>query len=116
LTDGGLSITNGGALEIHALRTNSLPLGFEGNEKQSSVSQGPAWVVINDDAEPFVRQGRNVFHGFILGCDSWISPGKTCLLVNRKGELIGHGLSQCTSSDMQYFRKGVAVKTRGGIE
>lgn len=116
LTDGGLSITNGGALEIHALRTNSLPLGFEGNEKQSSVSEGPAWVVINDDAEPFVRQGRNVFHGFILGCDSWVSPGKTCLLVNRKGELIGHGLSQCTSSDMQYFRKGVAVKTRGGIE
>ena len=116
LTDGGLSITDGGALEIHAQRTIPLPHGFETIENQSSVSMGPAWVVLDEDAEPFVRQGRNVFHGFILGCDSWISPGDTCLLVNQKGELLGHGISQCTPADMQFFRKGVAVKTRGGIK
>ncbi len=116
LTDGGLSITDGGAKQIHAHRTMPLPHGFEVCKPENSLSKGPAWVVINDDAEPFVRQGRNVFHGFILGCDGWISPGVSCLLVNQKGELIGHGLSQCTSQEMRDFRKGVAVKTRGGIK
>ena len=115
LTDGGLSLTTGGAIEIHALREVPIPNGFEKSEGESHLSKGPAWVVVNDDAEPFVRQGRNVFHGFILACDSWISPGDTCLLVNQKGELIGHGISQCTPTDMQHFQKGVEVKTRGGM-
>ena len=115
LTDGGLSLTTGGALEIHALREIPIPNGFEKGGGGSHLSKGPAWVVVNDDAEPFVRQGRNVFHGFILACDSWVSPGDTCLLVNQKGELIGHGISQCTPADMQHFQKGVAVKTRGGM-
>ncbi len=116
LTDGGLSIADGGAKQIHAHRTTPLPLGFEQSEPEANLSKGPAWVVVNDDAEPFVRQGRNVFHGFILGCDGWISPGDGCLLVNQKGELIGHGISQCTPREMRDFRKGVAVKTRGGIK
>jgi len=115
LTDGGLSLTTGGAIEIHAHREVPLPDGFGKIEGESHLSKGPAWVVVNDDAEPFVRQGRNVFHGFILACDSWVSPGDTCLLVNKKGELIGHGISHCTPADMQHFQKGVAVKTRGGI-
>ena len=116
LTDGGLSITDGGAKHIHALREIPMPNGFENSAVENYLSKGPAWVVVNDDAEPFVRQGRNVFHGFILGCDSWISPGESCLLVNQKGELIGHGISQCTSRDMKHFQKGVAVKTRGGLK
>jgi archaeosine-15-forming tRNA-guanine transglycosylase len=115
LTDGGLSLTDGGAIVVHGHRDSPIPLGFEKIEGESHFSKGPAWVVVNEDAEPFVRQGRNVFHGFILACDSWISPGDTCLLVNQKGELIGHGISQCTPADMQHFQKGVAVKTRGGI-
>ena len=115
LTDGGLSLTTGGAIEVHALREHPLPYNFEKNSGESHLSKGPAWIVVNDDAEPFVRQGRNVFHGFILACDPWISPGDTCLIVNQKGKLIGHGISQGTLADMQHFQKGVAVKTRGGI-
>ena len=115
LTDGGLSLTNGGAVEIHALRENPLPQNFEKVKGESHLLKGLAWVVVSDDAEPFVRQGRNVFHGFILACDSWVSPGDTCLIVNQKGDLLGHGISQGTHADMQHFQKGVAVKTRGGI-
>ncbi len=116
LTDGGLSLTDGGAEQIHALRESPLPIGFETNDVQDYHFKGPAWVVVNEDAEPFVRQGRNVFHGFILGCDSWVSPGDSCLIVNQKGELIGHGISKCTPQEMKDFRKGVAVKTRGGMK
>tara|TARA_Y100000766_G_scaffold283115_1_gene297947 strand:+ start:4012 stop:6315 length:2304 start_codon:yes stop_codon:yes gene_type:complete len=116
LTDGGLSVTDGGAKHIHALRKMTMPVGFEQVTEQDALMQGPAWVVVNNDAEPFVRQGRNVFHGFILGCDGWVKPGENCLIVNQKGELIGHGLAQCTAQEMKNFRKGVAVKTRGGIK
>ena len=115
LTDGGLSLTTGGAVELHALRESPMPVDFDKMKGESHLLKGPAWVVVSDDAEPFVRQGRNVFHGFILACDSWISPGDTCLVVNQKGELLGHGISQGTLADMQYFQKGVAVKTRGGL-
>jgi len=115
LTDGGLSLTDGGAIAVHSARIAALPTGFD-QSSDSHISKGPAWVVVNEDAEPFVRQGRNVFHGFIVACDEWISPGKTCLLVNPAGELLGHGVSNGTLADMKTFQKGVAVKTRGGMK
>ena len=116
LTDGGLSLTNDGAVAIHGYRNVPIPKGFQQPTSEESFDLGPAWVVVNEDAEPFVRQGRNVFHGFILACDSWISPGDTCLIVNQSGELLGHGISNGTVRDMETFQKGVSVKTRGGIK
>ena len=116
LTDGGLSLTNGGAVAIHGSRKVTPPENFERFETGANNDSGPAWVVVNEDAEPFVRQGRNVFHGFILACDPWITPGDTCLIVNQTGELLGHGISNGTVDEMKTFRKGVAVKTRGGIK
>ena len=116
LTDGGLSLTNDGAVAIHNYRNVPIPTGFEQPTSETLSDLGPAWVVVNEDAEPFVRQGRNVFHGFILACDSWISPGDTCLIVNQSGELLGHGISNGTVRDMETFQKGVSVKTRGGIK
>jgi len=116
LTDGGLSLTNDGAVAIHNYRNVPIPTGFEQTPNETLSDLGPAWVVVNEDAEPFVRQGRNVFHGFILACDSWISPGDTCLIVNQSGELLGHGISNGTVRDMETFQKGVSVKTRGGIK
>ena len=78
--------------------------------------KGPALVVVNSDAEPFVRKGRNVFHGFVVACDPWLAPGETCLITNEQGQFLGHGVSQCTSTEMAGFTKGIAVKTRGGYE
>ena len=72
-------------------------------------------VVVNEDAEPFVRKGRNVFHGFIQACDAWLNPGEACLIVNADGTFLGHGVSQSTASDAKSFTKGIAVKTRGGV-
>ena len=78
--------------------------------------KGPAVVVVNADAEPFVRKGRNVFHGFVVACDAWLAPSEACLIVNESGELIGHGLAQCTSTEMAAMKKGIAVRTRGGVD
>ena len=73
-------------------------------------------VVVNDDAVPFVRKGRNVFHGFVLASDPWLRPGEACLICSTNGELIGHGVSCSTSVELATMRKGVAIKTRDGIK
>jgi len=36
-------------------------------------------------------------------------------LVDQAGTLLGHGVSQCTSTELLTFAKGVSVKTRGGL-
>jgi len=115
LTDGGISLTDDGAVELHSHRRRECPSKFETTQAWSYIGEGPAWVVVNDDSEPFVRKGRNVFHGFVLAADPWITPGRTCLIVNKKGELLGHGISNCNSEEFATFKKGIAIKTRGGL-
>jgi len=116
LTDGGLSLTAAGANWAHNLRTAPVPEGFECQRIEENVSQGPPWVVIEDDAVPFVRDGRNVFHGFITAVDAWLRPGVSCLIVNSKGELIAHGISKAAPKEMAELKKGIAVRTRDGIK
>ncbi|MAE38660.1 MAG: hypothetical protein CL969_03380 [Euryarchaeota archaeon] len=100
LTDGGLSITNEGAIWVHQM--------------MSEEDDVPC-VIIDSDAEPFIRDGRNVMHGFILGCKGTPRNGMPCLLINEAGGLVGHGIAQCGTREMIAFRKGIAVKVRGGI-
>ncbi len=116
LGDGGLSLNNEGAIELYSHRRRKLPTGFSEPEIFGYCGEGLALVVVDDDAEPFIRQGRNVFHGFVIACDPWLRPNEACLIVNQKGELLGHGTSQCTSSELATFQKGVAIKTRDGIK
>jgi 7-cyano-7-deazaguanine tRNA-ribosyltransferase len=116
LGDGGLSLNNDGAVELYSHRRRQLPTGFSDSEIFAYCGEGLALVVVDDDAEPFIRQGRNVFHGFVTACDPWLRPNEACLIVNSKGELLGHGVSQCTSEEISTFQKGVAIKTRDGIK
>lgn len=116
LRDGGMSLANAGARALLEARNAPLPTSLPPTEWRGSAGNGPAVVVVDDDAEPFVRKGRNVFHGFVLACDPWLLPGEPCLVVNKTGTLLGHGTAQCTADEMQTFSKGIAVKTRGGLE
>lgn len=113
LTDGGLSLTKEGAKWLHSMREIETPLGFEND---SSNWQGPPWVVVSEDAVPFVKQGRNVFHGFIKAVDGWLKQGSYCLIVDEQGTLVGHGKAMSTTEGMQRIGKGIAVKVRDGIE
>ena len=111
LTDGGLSITDLGSTIVHAQRT--LPVEQDGQfQPDKAIGQGPPLLVVEQDAVEFVLKGRNVFHGFILACDPWLKAGQTCFIVDQKGTLIGHGLSQCDADEALRFQKGIAVRTR----
>ncbi len=98
LRDGGISLTNEGAKDLH------------------SLGEGPPRLVLEKDAIPFVRDGRNVIHGFIEQVDDGLIPGLACLIVDSDGDLVAHGISKCTSNEIMQFNKGIAIRTRGGIK
>ena len=116
LGDGGMSLNNAGAIELFARRRRELPSGFSKTAISPYCGEGLAVVVVDNDAEPFVRKGRNVFHGFTIASDPWLRPGEPCLICNQSGQLIGHGVSVSTADDLSCMKKGVAVKTRDGIK
>ena len=113
LAEGGLSLTVAGAKELRFNRSLPLPDTVPENYSEKTGC-GPAYVVVDKDAEPFIRMGRNVMHGFTLACDSWIRPGEGVLIVNSEGELLGFGTSQTTCQELKHFSKGIAVKVRQG--
>ena len=111
LTDGGLSVTDLGAKVIHDCR--SISVSEEGKfSPYDGLGDGPPVLVVEQDAVEFVLRGRNVFHGFIIKCDSWLKAGQTCFIVDEQGALIGHGISQCDADEVLRFRKGIAVRVR----
>ena len=114
LGEGGISLTVPGARKLHSLRKKPVPDGFNSEDLSLHPGEGPAWVVVDSDAEPFVQEGRNVMHGFVTGCDSWIRPGESVLVVNSTGKLLAIGRSQSTSKELETFTKGIAIKVRDG--
>ena len=116
LRDGGLSLATSGAIALLHHRVEALPSDCGETEWRGHANKGPAVVIVEDDAIPFVRKGRNVFHGFVVACDPWMAPGEACLITDQQGQLLGHGVAQCTSTEISHFRKGIAVKTRGGVD
>ncbi|MDP6856505.1 MAG: tRNA guanosine(15) transglycosylase TgtA [Candidatus Thalassarchaeaceae archaeon] len=98
LHDGGISLTNEGAKDLH------------------SLGSGTPRLVLKSDAIPYVQDGRNVIHGFIEDVDENIAPGLACLIQDSSGNLIAHGISRCLPSEIRSFSKGIAVRVRGGIK
>ncbi len=73
-------------------------------------------VIINKDAEPFIRKGKTAFAKHILEVDSEIKIGDEVLILNPEKLLIGWGDAILPGRIMREMRAGVAVKTRGGIK
>ena len=97
LNDGGLSLTTPGAIALH------------------SLDAGLPKVVSIDDAVPFLRAGRNVIHGFIVKAEDTVRPGIPALIVDTSDALVAHGIPTSTAEEMGRFRKGIAVRVRGGV-
>ena len=112
LTDGGVSMALEGARRVNQLITSKPPeFGIDSDDEDFP---GIPRVSVKDDAVPFVGQGRNVMHGYIIGADPHLIPGQPCLVVNSKGELVAHGTPLTSHLEMAFLRKGIAVKVREG--
>lgn len=69
-------------------------------------------VVVNEDAEEFVREGKSVFAKFVLDCDPEIRPYQEVVVVNEKDEFLATGTAVLNAQEMQAFKKGIAVRVR----
>ena len=96
------------------LSHGGMSMTIEGAKWAHSLKSGLARVTVDDDAEPFIRKGRNVFHAFVETCDDSVRIGELCLVVNSQNELLGLGVAQCDAKEILTFSKGIAVKVRAG--
>jgi 7-cyano-7-deazaguanine tRNA-ribosyltransferase len=73
-------------------------------------------VVVTDDAEPFVKEGKSVFAKFVKDCDPALRPFDECLIVNENDTLLAVGRTLLNRVEMLAFHQGMAVKTRESIK
>lgn len=69
-------------------------------------------VVIDDDAVPFVEEGKSVFAKFVKNCDHRLRPFDECLIVDNNDSLIAVGRCLLNREEMLSFSHGIAVKNR----
>ena len=73
-------------------------------------------VVVGDESEPFVREGRNTFAKFVQTADPELRPGDEALVVHEGGDLLAVGRAELPGHGMADFETGMAVKVRQGAD
>jgi uncharacterized protein with predicted RNA binding PUA domain len=98
------------------LRTNGrFTLGLEGGRRLAEGLAFPAYrVVVGDESEPFVRDGKNVFNKFVRTVDPDVRGGDEVVVETNGGEVIGVGRAWIHADGMADFETGMAVKIREG--
>jgi 7-cyano-7-deazaguanine tRNA-ribosyltransferase len=88
-----------------------------GARRLLGASTSPRWrVIVEDDAVPFNREGKNVFCKFVVDCDDSLVPMDEVMVVDQRDDLVAIGRIILTRDEMMAFDKGVAVKVREGIK
>ena len=91
-------------------------LGAAGGRRLQAALEFPAYrVVVGDESEPFVRDGKNVFAKFVREVDPAIRPGDEVLVEHYDGDLVAVGRAELSADAMADFETGMAVKVRDGV-
>ena len=72
-------------------------------------------IVVDEDAVPFHREGKNVFAKFVRDADPEIRPGDEALVVSPADELCAVAQSTMNRREMLAFKRGVAAHVREGV-
>src|SRR5438132_1069519 len=72
-------------------------------------------MVVEADAVPFVREGKNVFAKFVREADPEVRPGDETLVVSPDDELCAVAQSSMNRREMLAFKRGVAAYVREGV-
>lgn len=92
-------------------------LGAAGGRRLATALEFPAYrVVVGDETEPFVRDGRNVFAKFVREVDPVVRQGDEVIVEHHDGSLLAVGRAELSADAMADFETGMAVKVRDGIE
>ena len=82
----------------------------------SGVKTPPNLVVVQAGVADVVRQGGDVFAKHVVQADTNLRPAEEVIVTDQLGALVGVGRAVLSGHDMMYFKRGVAVKLRKGIE
>jgi len=94
-----------------------LTLGIEGAKRLMDILEFPKMrVVVEEEAEPFARRGRNVFAKFVIEADPEVRPYDEVVVVNENDEVLATGQTLLSGREMILASSGVAVKVRRGTE
>jgi uncharacterized protein with predicted RNA binding PUA domain len=90
-------------------------LGVEGGRRLLAALDPPAYrVVVGEESEPFVRDGKNAFAKFVRDADPRIRPGDEIVVVDETDALLAVGRAELSADAMADFETGMAVKVRSG--
>ncbi|MFB6112632.1 MAG: PUA domain-containing protein [Halodesulfurarchaeum sp.] len=90
-------------------------LGLEGGVRIASNLPFPAYrVVVGDESEPFVRDGKNVFAKFVRRVDPDVRASDEVVVEHERNEVIAVGRAELDASAMMDFESGMAVSVREG--
>ncbi|WIV68109.1 PUA domain-containing protein [Natrialbaceae archaeon AArc-T1-2] len=88
-------------------------LGLEGGRRLVTALEYPAYrVVVDDESEPFVRDGKNVFAKFVCEVGPEVRPGDEVLVVHERGALLAVGRAELGAEAIADFETGMAVHVR----
>ena len=89
-------------------------LGLEGGRRLVQTLAHPAYrVVVGDESEPFVREGKNVFNKFVGDIDPAIRGGDEVVVLHERGDVLAVGRAELDAGAMTDFETGMAVMVRG---
>ncbi|MCR8454883.1 MAG: tRNA guanosine(15) transglycosylase TgtA [Candidatus Korarchaeota archaeon] len=73
-------------------------------------------IILKDEAEPFVRDGKSIFSKFVVDVDPQIRASDEVLVLNENRDLIALGRAVIGAKEMLEFKRGIAAKNRRGIQ
>jgi predicted RNA-binding protein (TIGR00451 family) len=82
----------------------------------SKMKQPPNIVVVQTDVSGFIRIGGDVFAKHIVRADENLRPAEEVIVTDEDGRLLAVGRAVLSGNDMKYFKRGVAVKVRRGVD
>ncbi len=74
------------------------------------------FVVVQNDVSKFIAEGGDVFAVHVVKVDDDVRAKDEVIVTDENGQVMAVGRAALSSSEMQAFKTGVAVKVRHGIK
>lgn len=89
-----------------------LSLRWAGAERiRQGVPSPKHRIVVEDDAAPFIREGKNVITKSVRDADPDLRPGDDALIVTPQDELLGVGRLVLSGHELRHVGRGIAART-----
>jgi predicted RNA-binding protein (TIGR00451 family) len=73
-------------------------------------------VTVKREVEKFIAEGRDLFAKHVTKADPELRAGEEVIVVSGSGNILAVGKALLTGEEMLGFKRGIAVKTRRGVD